>query len=130
MGYDEYMEGEELDEFEDIRERAARRRKLLITAVNSTILYLLAYLLNYLFYYIVTINRAADFGIRAKLYFWKIGWLAGPDSPLWFQYSIKHIFSIGPFSCLFLAAMFCGVYVVIRDKKGYAPLLFLWLIFH
>ena len=77
MVYDDYLDINELDELEDFREKQDRRRKLFITAVNSTVLYLLAYLFNYLFYYIVTINRAADFGIRAKLYFWKIGWLAG-----------------------------------------------------
>ena len=130
MAYEDYIEGDELDEFEDYREKAARRRKLFITAVNSTILYLLAYLLNYLFYYTVTINRAADFGIRAKLYFWKIGWLAGPDSPLWFQYSIKHIFSIGPFASFGLALLFTGIFIINRTQKGLFPLFCLWVVMH
>lgn len=130
MVYEDYLEIDELDEFEDLKEKKNRRRKLFITAINSTILYLLAYLINYLFYYIVTINRAADFGIRAKLYYWKIGWLAGPDSPFWFQYSIKHIFSIGPFASFALAILFTGIYIIKRGSKGFFPLFCLWMILH
>jgi hypothetical protein len=128
--YPEYGEYGELEEFEDVFEKQARKRKLLITAINSTILYLLAYLINYMFYYIVTINRAADFGIKATLYYWKIGWLAGPDSPLWFQYSIKYIFSVGPFSSFGLALLFVGIYAVRRTTKGLLPLFCIWMALH
>ena len=69
MGYEEYTNIEEIEEIEDLKQKKERRRKLYITAVNSTVLYLLAYLFVYLFYYIITINRAADFGIKAKLYY-------------------------------------------------------------
>ncbi len=127
MDNDYLVDEEEYEEIGLVRER---RKKLIITAINSTVLYLIAYLFVYLFYYIILINRASDFGVIAKLYYWKIGWLTHPDSPNWYQYSIKHIFSIGPYSCFILAILFITFYITRRNKRGLLPLLFIWLTFH
>jgi hypothetical protein len=127
MEYEDYIEEGDYEGLEKIRER---RRKLYTTALNSTVLYLLSYLIVYLIYYIITLNVAENFGIKAKLFYWKIEWLTGNDSPNWYQRSIKNIFSLGPYMSFALALFVAGIYIVRRNSKGLFPLFCIWLFMH
>ena len=105
-------------------------RKLVITAINSTSLYLLAFLIVYLIYNILTINWAAEFGIHSRLLYWKIQWLDVKGYKAWNLHSIQQIFSIGPLSCLLLSLLFLGVYVITQNQEGLYSRFYLWIIMH
>lgn len=118
-----------MEDFE-LKQDISQSKKYIITAVNSTVMYLLAYLFVNIYYQVITINRAYSFSIDAKLLYYKIGWLKGPDSLLWTHESVKHIFAIGPILSFALAIVFIVIYIFARQKKGLFKLFCVWTIMH
>jgi len=114
---------------EKIREKI-RYGRVLVISLNSTMLYLAAYILVYLLYQLVVIYAANRFGISGVLYYYDVFWPIGDSSPLWFPYyRIILITGSGPFISLILGLLFFRFYVP-RVKNPVTKLFFLWISLH
>lgn len=98
--------------------------------VNSTILFLTAYVLVYLLYQFSVIFIANVFGISGVLYYYDVFWPVGDSSPLWFPYfRIILITGSGPFVSLVVGLIFFRV--LIRKARSHTlKLFFIWIALH
>ena len=124
----------ELNEYAPSSGRHDKGKKLFITLVNSLVLYLLAYLVVYLFFNIITFIRGTDFGMHARLVYWEIDWvtdwISGYGFNAWNEASVKNVFCIGPFSSLIISII-VALYYIFRSRKNDLTSLFcLWVILH
>ena len=74
--------------------------------VNSSILYVLAYLLVYLTYQLSVILMASRFGIDSVLYYFEVMFPIGNQSALWTDFSIISITLAGPLVCALLGILY------------------------
>ena len=113
-----------------ISERKRQFRKLLLLSINSTAIFILAYLVSYLMYQFAVMFMAAHFGINSILYYYEVLFPIGNNSPLWSQYSIIVITFSGPFLLLVLGILYYRVIVPHEKVKGLLKLFFLWMALH
>ncbi|MBK0403999.1 hypothetical protein I5M27_13475 [Adhaeribacter sp. BT258] len=97
-------------------------------AANSTILFLLAYLVSYLAYQIATL--AAAFSARIPTVF-HLGHLEFkiPDSA-WRTADVIAVYAAGPVVALALAFLAGVLFMVVRKKRGLQKTFFLWTFLH
>lgn len=104
--------------------------RVVMVIMNSTIMYLMAFLIIYFVYQMIVIFTANSFGISGVLYYYQVFWPIGDSSPLWFpHYKIILITGSGPFISLILGLIFFRVFVP-RLKNPQTKLFFLWLALH
>jgi hypothetical protein len=111
-------------------ETQKQRKRLLHFAVNSTILFLVAYIAAYVSYQGMVMFVASRFGINSVFYFYEVAFPIGNNSSLWSDFNIILITFSGPFICVLL-----GAYILLgrarKEKtKGLEKLFFLWLSYH
>ena len=115
------------------RHRSTRKIRVgrnFMNALNSTVMFVLAFIIVYLFYQMTVIFTASQFGISGVLYYYQVFWPIGNSSPLWFPYyKIILITGSGPFFCLILGLLFFRVFAV-RTQNPVTKLFFLWIAFH
>jgi hypothetical protein len=102
-------------------------RNITIT-VNSILIFLSAYTLSYLFYWLTSMLVASWYGLDSTLYYYDLKF--NDHSPLWSRFNILLVTGIPPFFSLFLAIF---LYQVIFKKKrftGLQKLFILWTAFH
>ncbi|MGB4205232.1 MAG: hypothetical protein WBJ84_06385 [Bacteroidales bacterium] len=98
--------------------------------INSTIKYLVAYILIYLIYQLTVVIVANLYGLSGVLYFHKVFWPIGDNSRLWFPYyKIIVIMGSGPFISLLLGLLFLRIAQTRTMDQG-TKLFFLWLALH
>ena len=98
--------------------------------VNSTMLFLLAYLLAWLTYQAVVIITSAFFHIDSVLFFYEVMFPVGNSSELWSSFDIILITISGPITSLVTGSLYY-VFLVRNGKvKGNRLMFFNWLIIH
>jgi hypothetical protein len=111
------------------RARFQMSRRVMI-AINSTIMYLLAFLIIYFIYQMAAIFMANNFGISGVLYYYQVFWPIGNSSPLWFPYyKVILITGAGPFISLITGLIVFRIFVP-RLKNPITKLFFLWIALH
>jgi len=114
---------------EPLRERFQMSRRVMIT-LNSTIMFLLAFVIMYIVYQMTVIFTANNFGISGVLYYYQIFWPIGNSSPLWFPYyKIILITGSGPFISLIIGLLFFRL-LVPSTKNPILKLFYLWIALH
>lgn len=104
-------------------------RRVMIV-VNSTIMYLLAFVAIYILYQMTVIFTANNFGISGVLYYYQVFWPIGNSSPLWFPfYKIILITGSGPFISLIIGLVFFRL-LVPYAKDPILKLFYLWVALH
>ena len=111
-------------------ETQKQRKRLLHFTVNSTILFLISYIVAYATYQGIVMFVASRFGINSVFYYYEVAFPAGNNSSLWSDFNIILITFSGPLICVLLGAYFLLGRVRKEQTKGLAKLFFLWLSFH
>ncbi len=99
---------------------------LIISSINSTIIYILCFLSLYIINQLVTIFIASNFGIKTTLYYYKIKFLLPKNSLLWTYDTVVSIFSTGPFFCLFLGVLLIILFFLLKKKICLLSVFILW----
>lgn len=110
------------------RENAPKRRLFFLTCVNSTILFLLSYLVLFLISQAVTVLAARFYNYPTIVYYYEIFFNISEDS--WFHDSVKTIFSAGPVINFVIGITFIIIYSKIKEGTGTFKLFFLWGFLH
>jgi len=100
------------------------------SVINSTILFVLAFLTVYYINDYVTIYTAKIYDIPAVLYSYRIFWPLYTYSSLYTRQALVATFGMGPFVCLFLAILFLQVPRWLKKYNLNLRLFALWLSFH
>jgi len=104
------------------------KRDNLIIWINSTILFLVAYLLIYPLIGLATITSAAAFDISAELFYNQIYFYI--RSYDWTSDAVKVIFSTGPLLALLSGVILWILYTKVEEETGILKLLVLWMVMH
>lgn len=102
-------------------------RNMTIT-VNSTVIFLLTYIIAYLFYWITCLLVAAWYGLDSTLYFYDLKF--NDHSNLWTRFNILMVTGIPPFLSLFAALWLFRVVIKLDRFISLQKLFILWLCFH
>jgi len=100
------------------------------SVINSTVLFILAFLSVYYINDFVTIYTAQVFDIPTVLYSYRIFWPLYTYSSLYTRQALVATFGMGPFVCLFLAVLFLQVPRWLKKQNLNLKLFALWLSFH
>ncbi len=106
------------------------RNSYLITSINSTTLFILAFLTVYFFYQYITILTASAFDIPAVLYSYRIFWPLYTYSTLYSRMALIVIFGSGPFICLIAGVVLYRLYILARFRFVYLKTFLLWASIH
>lgn len=116
---------------EDFYDDEIEKGSLFVSLINSTIAFMIAYLMVYLTFQFVTIGVASYFQIETDLFFYKVSFLALTSSPYWNFPSVKTIFSSGPFISLFMGIIYFVIYYFfVKNKPGLLKLVIVWAGIH
>ena len=107
-----------------------QRKRLLHFSVNSTILFLITYVIAYSTYQAMVMFIASRFGINSVFFFYEVYFPIGNNSSLWSDFNIILITFSGPFISVLL-----GTYLILSSvrkerTKGLKKLFVLWLSYH
>ncbi len=100
------------------------------SVLNSTILFVLAFLTVYYINNYVTIYTAQFFDIPTVLYSYRIFWPLYTYSSLYTRQALVATFGMGPFFCLLLAVLFLQMPRWLKKYNFNFKLFALWLSFH
>lgn len=100
------------------------------SVINSTVLFVLAFLTVYYINDYVTIYTAQIFDIPTVLYSYRIFWPLYTYSSLYTRQALVATFGMGPFFCLLLAVLFLQVPRWLKKYNLNLRLFALWLSFH
>lgn len=100
------------------------------SVINSTVLFVLAFLSVYYINNYVTIYTAQIFDIPTVLYSYRIFWPLYTYSSLYTRTALVATFGMGPFFCLLLAVLFLQVPRWLKKYNLNLKLFALWLSFH
>jgi hypothetical protein len=104
--------------------------RFLLLTINSTVKYLLSYVIVYLLYQLTVIYTANRFDISGVLYYYDVFWPIGDSSPLWFPYfKIILITGSGPFFCLLAGFFIFRIFIPITRNQA-TKLFLLWISLH
>lgn len=114
----------------EIKRRKFRLNNGWFLITNSTILFLIAYILVYLLYQLSVIFTANLFNISGVLYYYDVFWPKGDYDPNWFPYfRIILITGAGPFVSLITGLIFYRI--LIRKARSHTlKLFFIWIALH
>jgi hypothetical protein len=107
-----------------------QRKRLLHFAVNSTVIFLITYIIAYTTYQVVVMFVASRFGINSVLYFYEVSFPIGNNSSLWSDFNIILITFSGPFISVLLGTYYLLLFVRKEKTKGLTKLFVVWLSFH
>lgn len=114
--------------FREFRENAPKRKRFLLIAANSTILFLLSYFALFLFSQAITVVAASFFDYPAIVYYYEIYFNISQEA--WFHDSVKTIFSSGPVVIFVVGITFFIIYHNKKENTGIFKLFFLWGFLH
>ena len=100
----------------------------IIIFINSTVLFILAYLVVYLARAFTIAFTASSYGIPTRVLYYDLDYLIRASQ--WGQDSVTGVFSTGPFVCLLLFVLFLVIYLRILDEHWRIRLFFLWIFCH
>jgi hypothetical protein len=96
--------------------------------INSTALYIIAYLLIYMIYQITVLIVASRWKLDSVLYYFDLAF--NDYSPLWSRFNIIVITFSGPLVALLIGILFFRVFANRPKVKGFLKLFFLWIGMH
>jgi hypothetical protein len=97
-------------------------------AVNSTVIFILSYILVYLFYWLTCMLAASFYGLDSILYYYDLKF--NDHSPLWNRLNILVITGLPPFLSLLLGLFLFQVVFKVKRFAGLQKLFILWTGFH
>jgi hypothetical protein len=107
-----------------------QRKRLLHFAINSSVIFLITYIIAYSTYQSLVMFVASRFGINSIFYFYEVAFPIGNNSSLWSDFNIILITFSGPFISVILGVYYLLLYVRKGKTKGLTKLFVLWLSFH
>ena len=102
------------------------RNAYLTIAVNSTIMFVLAFMLSYLINQMVTVFTAEILNIPSELFSYRIYWPLYTYSSLYSRQVLVLIFGMGPLVSFLLGILFYRLFIVVRYQSIYLKTFFLW----
>jgi hypothetical protein len=109
-------------------ENKSDRNQFLKITLNSTALFVLAYLTLYLAGELITLYAATTFDFKIILFYYKVYY--NIDSDQWTPDAVKILYSIKPLAGLVIGAVAMIIYSSIRNDLQVFKLYFLWLFIH
>jgi hypothetical protein len=106
------------------------KRNYRLIAINSTIIYVFAFLFVYFVYQFVTAFIASQYHIRLIFYYDQLKFLTPDNSPFWYSDSAVTIFAAGPLVSAFMAFIFIMLYQKFSNNDSLVKLFFLWGALH
>jgi hypothetical protein len=119
-----------LSGFNNIKSSRMLQTELLKTLFNSTVLFILAFVIVYFASQLVTIFTARFYDIPAVLYSYRIFWPLYTYSSLYTRQALIFIFAAGPVLSLVMAMLFYRIFIWIRPLCFNFKILVLWILFH
>ena len=104
------------------------RSKLFYVFMNSTALYVLAYIILYSLNQLVTSEVALVVDIKSIIYYHKIDFRVPAD--FWNAQRVIYTFFSGPLISLLLAIVSFRIYKFLKKRPGFLKLFFFWLYLH
>jgi len=101
-----------------------------ILTIYSTIAYLVAYLVVFLSYNIITAAVANLFDIKTIIHHNKLLFLTNDNSPLWTFNSVLKIFGSGTFFLLIVLFILIKIYKYYGEYEGLMKTFLFWIILH
>ncbi len=101
-----------------------------IISLNSTIIYIFAFLFVYFVYQFITAFIASQYHIRLIFYYDQLKFLTPDNSPFWYSDSAVTIFTAGPLVSAFMAFVFMMLYQKFANNDSLIKLFFLWGALH
>jgi hypothetical protein len=114
---------------ESVKKEKLEMTSYIIYAVNSTMLYIAAYMVAFFTYQLAVIFVASHYGIDSVLYYYEVYFPCGNNSPLWTPFNIILITLSGPMISIIMGTIYHRV-VLKRMPKPANKLFVLWLAFH
>jgi hypothetical protein len=112
----------------EFRDNAPKRKMFLLTAFNSTLLFLLSYFTLFFISQAITVITAKFFDYPTSVYYYEIYFNISAEA--WFHDSVKTIFSSGPIVNFVVGVSFLLIYSNMREKTGPFKVFFLWGFLH
>ncbi len=106
------------------------RRNFWINTVNSTAAFVLAYMVMFVIYQIVTMLMALMYNIPSKMLYFKTDFLVHSSSNLWSRNIVILVSAIGPIVSLSLGFVLYRLFLLLKKKKGLFKLFILWCSVH
>ncbi|MCD4734724.1 MAG: hypothetical protein K8R53_01650 [Bacteroidales bacterium] len=104
------------------------KKSYLLYTLNSTVLYMLAYLGVYLVYQFTVLIMASFWGLDSVLFYYDLAF--NDLSPRWNRLNIIFITISGPLVALFLGMLFNMVFAKRENSRVLLKLFYLWIAFH
>ncbi len=101
-----------------------------LIAINSTVIYVFAFLFVYFVYQFITAFIAAQYHIRVVFYYDQLKFLTPDTSPFWYSDSAVTVFASGPLVSAFMAFVFIMLYHKFSNDESLVKLFFLWGALH
>jgi len=103
-------------------------REFAVISIQSTLLFVAAYLLIFLIILFTSSISGIFFDYRSIVYYYEVLWMVKPEQ--WFGDSVKMIYASGPILAGILAIFFAIIFSYIRTERGLGKLFLLWLFIH
>lgn len=101
-----------------------------LISINSTIIYVFAFIFVYFVYQFITAFIASQYHIRLVFYYDQLKFLTPDNSPFWYSDSAVTIFASGPLVSTFMAFIFIMLYQRFSNNDSIVKLFFLWGALH
>jgi hypothetical protein len=108
--------------------RTLLKPEYLMIIINSTVLFLLAYLFVFTLLNFTSSLSALTFEIKSNIYYYNISYLV--RSRDWTTDAIKVVYSSGPFLCLIFSLIVIIIYINISQETWFVRLLLFWIFCH
>lgn len=115
-----------LDNLRIVLTSAGLRQKFVFAYLHSTAYFILAFLLIYVIYQIITILVASSYGIPIVWYYYQLKFPLYTYSPLYTRMAMVVIFASGPILSLLLAFVFLRLYFSKNYINRHFKLFYLW----
>lgn len=111
-------------------DKTIEKRNFRLISINSTIIYLFAFIFVYFVYQFITAFIASQYHIRLIFYYDQLKFLTPDSSPFWYSDSAVTVFAAGPLVSAFLAFVFIMLYQRFANDDSIVKLFFLWGALH
>ncbi|MBI5217445.1 MAG: hypothetical protein HY958_00750 [Bacteroidia bacterium] len=105
-------------------------KKFLITTIDSTVLYLISYILIFSVFNLITLYVAHGYGIKGSIRYFGIYWNVPAEHYSWSPNAITGTFISGPLLSLFIGAFIFFGFRIFRKFYYKIKLLFAWTMLH
>jgi len=115
-------------EEESAETKKQHQKNYFIYTINSTALYIIAYLIVYMMYQLTVLIVASNWDLDSVLLYYDLAF--NDYSPLWKRFNIIIVTFSGPLISLLIGVLFLKVFVNRPKVKGFIKLFFIWIALH